>query len=174
MAKSWEEQISPSASFPVCMSLWLAKKAAHAKTQLSQSPFVSIPIFVHFTNVCPTLHYGCAELQWLIAYFKSAALAHMDRYQTNENVLIVWLQFYKVCVQFTFSYSRMSRHICPWPRCSFVHCICSQTKPVFNQTIPTAWQHSPISINAKTVAALPKWLSAIVSHFGSKVELAAS
>lgn len=71
------------------MSLWLAKKEARAKTQLSQSPFVSIPVFVHFTNVCPTLHYGCAELQWLIAHFKSTVLAHMDRYQTNENVLIV-------------------------------------------------------------------------------------
>lgn len=47
MAKSWEEQICPSASFPVCMSLWLTKKEVHAKAQLSQSPFVSISIFVY-------------------------------------------------------------------------------------------------------------------------------
>lgn len=140
MAKSWEEQISPSASFPACMSLWLAKKEVHANTQLSQSSIISIPIFIHFTIVCPTLHYGCAELQCLIASLKSTVLAHMDRYQTNENFPIVWLQFYKGSAQFTFSYSQMSRHICPWPRCSFVHCICSQTKLVFRHTIPTASQ----------------------------------
>lgn len=71
MAKSWEEQISPSASFPACMSLWLAKKDVHANTQLSQSSIVSIAAFIHFAIVCRTLHYGCAELQRLIAYLKS-------------------------------------------------------------------------------------------------------
>lgn len=29
----------------------------------------------------------------------------MDRYQTNENIPIVWLQFYKGSEQFTFLYS---------------------------------------------------------------------
>lgn len=100
MAKSWKEQISPSASFPACMSLWLAKKEVHANTQMSQSSIVSIPIFIHFAIVCPTLHYGCAELQWLIASLMSTVLAHMDEHQTNENFLILWLQFYKGSVHF--------------------------------------------------------------------------
>lgn len=41
MAKSWEEQICPSASFPACMSLWLPTKEVRANTQLSQSSIIS-------------------------------------------------------------------------------------------------------------------------------------
>lgn len=100
MAKSWEEQNSPSASFPACLSLWLVKKEAHANTQLSQSSIVSNPVFIHFTIVCPTLHYGSAQLLCLIDYLKSTVLAHMDRYRANENFRIVRLQFYKDSVQF--------------------------------------------------------------------------
>lgn len=54
MAKSGEEQISPSASFPVCTSLWLEKKEAHAKRRQSQSLSVSIPICAHFMIVRPS------------------------------------------------------------------------------------------------------------------------
>lgn len=86
-------------------------------------------MFIRFPIVCPTLHYVCAELQWLIAYFKSNVLAHMNRLnQTNENILIVWLQFHKRRLQFRYSYSQISRHILPWFRCCAIHCICSQTK----------------------------------------------
>lgn len=114
--------------------------------------------------VCPTPNDWCAELWQLTAYIKSTVLAHTVRYQTNSS-LYDYNSLKSVCSSPSHI---LEWHICPWPRCSFIYCISSRTKPVFSQTILTAWPHSPTSLNAKTVAALSKPLSSIVPHFGGK------
>lgn len=125
-------------------------------------------ICIRFMIVCPTPNDWCAELWRLTAYIKSSVLAHTVRYQTN-NSLYDYSSLKSVCS----SPSHIPEwHICPWPRCSLVYCISSRTKPVFSQTILTAWPHSPTSLNAKTAAASSKPLSSIVPHFGGKKELA--
>lgn len=166
---SWlKAERSKSVLLPVsqhsCLSGWQGKECTPTHGWANSLLF-PIPRFVHFSIVCPTFHYGCAELWCLMAFLKPTVLDHMDTYHTNENVPIVQLRFYKGSVQFTLLHSEMSRHICPRPCCSLVHCICSPTNPVFRHTIPTAAQHSHFSIKAKT--AWPDdflLLSSLLSH----------
>lgn len=75
-----------------CLSGWQRWRCTQARSRASPLLF-PIPIFIRLAIVCPTYHCERAELQWLIASLNLTALVRMQRYQTNENFPIVWLQF---------------------------------------------------------------------------------
>lgn len=129
MAKSGEEQISPSASFPVCTSLWLEKKEAHAKWRRSQSLSVSIPICAHFMIVRPSSRVcraATVNSLFLVLLYWRIRTHTLVQYKKNPSLFDC--NSIRCRAQFTFSHSRTSQRICPWPRRRFAHCICKWNK----------------------------------------------
>lgn len=156
MAKSWEEQISPPARFPACVSLWLAKMELHASTQPSQSSIISHSHIYTFGHCLPHISLWACRAPVVNSIFELDCAGPYAKIPDKWKLSHCLTPILQRPLSSSPSYMLKWVHISA-PDHAAAPFIVSNVKPsatVFRRTIPTVVQRWPVPIKSQYCGCL--------------------